>query len=124
MTPSSFVDSHEADIHEEDIWNTLVDEEISHLHIPLFSIQSSNSNLEGNKLVFLDPVHTSLDDGALFYRCDVLEARSNFVMVGCAVTLTVAFLPMYSFMLTVSIQSISTEYGRHNHALGVDYTLF
>ena len=31
---------------------------------------------------------------------------------------------MYSSMLTHSVHSRFTEDGRHNHSLGVDYTLF
>ena len=68
-------------------------------------------------------MHTSLDDGALFYQLDVLEARSIFVVFGWTLTFTASFLPMYSSILTISIHSISTEYGGHNHLLGDDFTL-
>ena len=70
MTHSSHVASHEADVHEEDIWTALVDEEINYLRLPLFSNHSCNSNLEDNKSYFLDIIHTSLDDGALFDQLD------------------------------------------------------
>ena len=47
-----------------------------------------------------DHVHTSLDDGALFDELDVLKARSQFVVVGYTLTLTVSLFLMYSSMLT------------------------
>ena len=74
---------------------------------------------------FLNPVHTSLDDGALFDQLDFLEGRSKFVVFGCALTLNVALFPdVFLSMLIGSVHSTSTEDGLHNHSIGADFTLF
>ena len=56
-------------------------------------------------LVSNDLVHTPLDDGAIFDQLDALDARSQFAVVGCALTLTVALLLMYSCMLIGLVHS-------------------
>ena len=50
----------------------------------MFSNHSSNLNLEDNMSVAYDPLHTSLDDGALFDQLDVLEDRLKYVVICCA----------------------------------------
>ena len=68
--------SHEDDLHEEEIRPTLVDEELGDFNLSSQFSDSSTFDLEDNKSIFLDHVHTSLDDGALFDQLDVLKARS------------------------------------------------
>ena len=58
-------------------------------------------------------MHTLLDDGALFDKLDVLESRLKFVVVGCALTLTIDLLLIFSSLLIGSVHSRSTEDGEH-----------
>ena len=63
---------------------------------------------------FLDDlVHISLVDGVLFDQLDVLEARSQFPVVDCTLTLNVALILIFSSLLTGSAHSISTKDGEH-----------
>ena len=58
--------SHEANIDEEYFQASIFYEEISDIDVPLFSNHSSIFYLEDDKLFFLNPMHTSMDDGSLF----------------------------------------------------------
>ena len=82
-------------------------------HLSLLFSQTSNSNIEDNMSVADDPMHTSLDDGALFDQLDVLETILQFAIVSCALTLIVALLLIFSSLLTGSVHSKYTEDGQH-----------
>ena len=56
-------------------------------------------------------MHTSLDDGALFDQLDALTTRSQFEVVGCTLTHTVALLPIYSSLMTNTFPQCSFEDG-------------